>query len=102
MSNEADFASMLDERLSEEWTQSAIEEDAERTWPASIWAAAERDGFTSIGLAEDNGGSGGETWEMPARCFGRSGTTRPRARGPKVVCLRDTLRRIFPEPCPQE
>jgi acyl-CoA dehydrogenase len=59
MTATADFAGMFNQRLSQVCAQEVVE-DAESAWPEAFWTALERDGFTSIGVAEDSGGSGGD------------------------------------------
>jgi acyl-CoA dehydrogenase len=59
MTADVDFAAMFAQRLAAVCTQDVVEH-AESAWPEAFWTALERDGFTAIGVAEDNGGSGGD------------------------------------------
>jgi acyl-CoA dehydrogenase len=54
-------------------------ETAESSWPTDFWAAVERDGFTSIGVAEAAGGSGGSVLDGCAvlRAVGRQAAPGP-------------------------
>jgi acyl-CoA dehydrogenase len=73
-----DFAAMFDQRLSQVCTQKVVE-DAESAWPEAFWTSLERDGFTSIGVAEDGGGSGGDIADACAvlRAVGRNSAPGP-------------------------
>lgn len=74
----ADFAAIFDQRLSQVCTQEVVE-DAESAWPGAFWTALERDGFTSIGVAEDGGGSGGDIADACSvlRAVGRNAAPGP-------------------------
>jgi acyl-CoA dehydrogenase len=98
MTATVDFAAMFDQRLSQVCTQEVVE-DAESAWPEAFWTALERDGFTSIGVAEDSGGSGGEIADACAvlRAVGRNAAPGPWAeKGLLVGFLARNLPGVLP------
>jgi acyl-CoA dehydrogenase len=78
MTDTEDLGALFDARLSAVCSPDVVEK-AEGAWPEAFWEPLQRDGFTSIGLAEASGGSGGDVFDACAilRAVGRHAAPGP-------------------------